>query len=200
MTRWAIHSHQHLRCRRSADASAAGSNPRNVEALNEIGALITEQGHLDKALKAFEAAIEIDPTFEKAYRNLYTVLYTNARYEEAAGIINIAIKNISSDYRWNFRVDQILCLWKAGFIEDAKQTAEALISELELSTDPSHQKHLLHALNNYGVILLEVENPDKAEKAIPMRNRNLAKYCRPLRQYGQAELLSREFTRSDLLV
>lgn len=135
----------------------------NVKALNEIGVLLAEQGHLDPALKAFNAAIELDPLFEKAYRNLYATLYTGAHYEEAAHIAKRAIEHISSDYRWNFRTDLILCLWKLQAFDEARQLAEEVIKELEYSNNPTHREILLHAITNYGVILMEMEEPEAAE-------------------------------------
>lgn len=137
--------------------------PRNVPALNEIGTLLAEQGHLEPAQRAFETAIELDPSFEKAYRNLYATLYTGARYEEAVAIAKRAIEHISSDYRWNFFTDLILCLWKSQAFEEARKLAEEVISELEHSDAPKHREILLHAITNYGVILLEMEEPDAAE-------------------------------------
>jgi len=137
--------------------------PGNVPALNEIGVLLAEQGHLDPALQAFETAIKLDPAFEKAYRNLYTTLYTGARYEEAAHIAKRAIEHISSDYRWNFRTDLILCLWKSHAFAEARQLAEKIIAELEHSDTGAHREILLHAMTNYGVILMEMEEPDNAE-------------------------------------
>lgn len=137
--------------------------PRNVSALNEIGVLLAEQGHLDHAQKAFEAVIEINPSFEQGYRNLYATLYTGAKYEEATHIAKCAIEHISSDYRWNFCTDLILCLWKMQAFDEARQLAEELIKELEHSNTRKHREILLHAITNYGVILMEMDEPDAAE-------------------------------------
>lgn len=137
--------------------------PRNVPALNEIGTLLAEQGHLEPAQRAFETAIELDPSFEKAYRNLYATLYTGARYEEAVDVARLAIKHITSDYRWNFRTDLILCLWKSQAFEEARKLAEEIIGELEHVNSLKHREILLHAITNYGVILLEMEESDAAE-------------------------------------
>lgn len=154
--------------------------PRNAPALNEIGVLLAELGHLDPALKAFETAIEIDPSFEKAYRNLYTTLYTGAQYEAAAHVAKRAIEQISSDYRWNFHTDLILCLWKSQAFDEARQVAEDVIKELEHSKILKHQEILLHAITNYGVILLEMEEPDAAEaqfkKAIALAPNKIEPY------------------------
>jgi Flp pilus assembly protein TadD len=137
--------------------------PGNVAALNEIGVLLAGQGHLDPALQAFKTAIDLDPAFEKAYRNLYATLYTGARYEEAADIAKRAFEHISSDYRWNFRTDLILCLWKSQAFAEARELAEDVIEELEHSDTPAHKEILLHAITNLGVLLLEMQEPDAAE-------------------------------------
>jgi tetratricopeptide (TPR) repeat protein len=137
--------------------------PENAAALNEIGVLLADHGDLESAIRALETAIALDPSFEKAYRNLYVTLYTGGRYEEAAQVAKNAITRIPSDYRWNFRTDLILCLWKAMAIEEAKATAETLIKELDTPTSPKQKEILLHALTNYGVVLMEIEDPDGAE-------------------------------------
>lgn len=138
-------------------------DPGNVKALNQVGILLVNQGHLDSGLKALETAIELDPTFEMAYRNLYVTLFIGARYEEAVYIAKRAIKHIHSDYRWNFRTDLILCLWQSRAFDEARQVAEELINELEHSDSPLHRETLIHALTNYGVVLMDLEEHDAAE-------------------------------------
>lgn len=137
--------------------------PENTAALNEIGILLASRGEMDPAIQALETAIRIDPTFEKAYRNLYVTLYTGGRYEEAAQVAKHAIEHIDSEYRWNFRTDLILCLWKSLAVDEAKAMAETLIGELDPPASPMHKEILLHALTNYGVVLMEMEDPDAAE-------------------------------------
>lgn len=138
-------------------------DPGHVAALNEIGVLLAGQGHLDPAIQALETAVTLDPTLEKGYRNLYATLYTAARYEEAVAVARRALDQIRSEYRWNFRTDLILCLWKSQAFAEARNLAETLIAELEASDDPKHREILLHALTNYGVILMEMDDPDAAE-------------------------------------
>lgn len=138
-------------------------DPKNVVALNEIGALLAGKGEFEPAIRAMETAITLDPSFEKAYRNLYVTLYTGGRYEEAVQVAKNAIGHIASEYRWNFRTDLILCLWKSLAVEEAKATAEALIKELEPPISAKHKEILLHALTNYGVVLMEIDEPDAAE-------------------------------------
>lgn len=138
-------------------------DPLNAAALNEIGALLAGLGNIEPAIRALEAAVRIDPKLEKAYRNLYVTLYTGGRYEEAAQVATNAISQIDSEYRWNFRTDLILCLWKSQAIDEAKEVAETLINDIEHSSNPNARLHLLHALNNYGIILMEIEDPVRAE-------------------------------------
>jgi tetratricopeptide (TPR) repeat protein len=138
--------------------------PGNVSALNEAGVLLVEEGRLDDALRAFETVIELDPSFEMAYRNLYVALVTRARYEEAVYVAKRAIEHISTDYRWNFRVDLIHCLWKTRVFDEARQSAERLLIELEhVEKSPQHDSNLLHTLINYGVVLMELDDREAAE-------------------------------------
>ena len=70
-------------------------DPSNAKALNQVGALLVNMGHLDSGLKALETAVEIDPSFEMAYRNLYRTLYQGARYAEDVYIAKRAIEHIA---------------------------------------------------------------------------------------------------------
>lgn len=137
--------------------------PENAAALNEIGVLLAARGDFGPAINALETAIRLDPGFEKAYRNLYVTLYTSGRYEEASWVARDAIEHIDSEYCWHFRADLILCLWKSLAVDEARTTAETLIAELTPPATPKHREILLHALTNYGVVLMEMEDPDAAE-------------------------------------
>ena len=137
--------------------------PANTQALNEFGVLLMGQGHLDPALKAFETAIELDPSFEQAYRNMYTTLYTGAHFEEAARIAKKAISALPRDQCFNARAALILCLWKSRALDEGKQVAEELVYDLDHSSNPLHRETLPQALNNYGVLLMEMDEPDAAE-------------------------------------
>ena len=137
--------------------------PGHVLSIHEMGAQLMDQGQIESALQAFRTAIDLDPLFEMAYRNLYSVLYCNARYEEAVQVAKRAIEHITSDYRWNFRTDLILCLLKARETGEARQLAESVIGELEHFGNAQSREHLLHALNNYGNVLIEMDEPEMAE-------------------------------------
>ena len=137
--------------------------PRNLEALNNMGLLLSSQGHLNAALKAFETALEIDPSFEATYGNLYAMLFTASHYEEATKVAKRAIAQLPHEAGWNVRRDLIACLWKTRDFAEAKQIAEALIGELDPPQSPIQRELLLQALNNYGVILVEMDEADTAE-------------------------------------
>ena len=136
---------------------------RNVKALNQMGILLVNLGHLDPGLKALETAIEIDPSFEMAYRNLYATLFYGGRYEEAVFVAKQAIENIASDYRLKYRSDLVYCLCQTREFGEARSTAEQLIGELEHSDDPAHREIYLNTLNNLGLVLTELDEPEAAE-------------------------------------
>ncbi len=168
------------------------TEPGNVKALNQIGTLLIGQGHLDPGVQALETAIELDPLFETAYRNLYVTLYNGARYEQAVRVARRAIENIKSDTRWRFRADLILCLWQSQAAAEARQVAEDLIAELEHSdSSPGQQEILLSARNNYGLVLMELDQPEAAEvqfkKAIAQAPDKLDPYINLARLNGHQE-------------
>lgn len=165
--------------------------PRNVNALNQIGTLLVNQGYLGPGLKALEAVIEIDPSFEMAYRNLYITLYKGSHYEEAGHIAKRAIKHITSDFRWKIRTDLILCLWQSQALDEAREVAEELIRELERADNPTFQETYFQALTNYGVVLLELGEPDAAEiqfrKVIALAPSRIDPYINMARLNGYRE-------------
>jgi len=50
--------------------AAAGINPFNVAALNNIGNVLLERGEVEAAIKRYRAALKINPDFAEAYSNL----------------------------------------------------------------------------------------------------------------------------------
>lgn len=159
--------------------------PSHFAALNEMGAILFELGHLDPALQAFETACKLDPTFEMAYRNWYNALLSAARYEEAKQVVKCAIENISPGYRlnfqMNFRISVIRALIQSRALGEARELAENLIGEFEHSANPEHRERLPQILIDYGVILCDMEEPDAAkvqfEKAIGLAPENVKSYA-----------------------
>ena len=140
-----------------------GIEPDNTNAFTELGTLMIQQGYLDAGITALRTAIKLDPSSQTAHHNLYISLYFGGHYEEAVAAAKTALEHIKTDYRWNIRADLIACLTQTRAFAEAKQVAETLISALESTNEARHQAILLSALNNYGLVLLELEDVDAAE-------------------------------------
>lgn len=161
--------------------------PDNVLALNEKGALLSGQGDMDSALRAFDKCIQIDPLFEMAYRNLYAALVTTSRYEEAVLIAKLAIQKTTTDYRYTFKVDLIVCLWRSGALQEGRLVAEGIIAELMQLNDPQYRELLARAHSHYGIILMELNEVESAQeqfkKAISLDPGNIESYINLAKSY-----------------
>ncbi|MDD2914461.1 MAG: tetratricopeptide repeat protein [Gallionella sp.] len=155
-------------------------NPGHSAALNEMGVIMAEQGHLEPALQAFETACKLDASFEMAYRNWYQVLNANARHQEAVQVAKCAIEHIAPGNRLNFKVNLISSLWLTRAFGEARELAENIISELEHSAKPEHRELLPKIVTDYGVILMDMDEPDAAkvqfEKANALAPKNIEPY------------------------
>lgn len=156
--------------------------PSHFAALNEMGAIMLELGHLEPALQAFEAACKLDPTFEMAYRNWYQALYNGGRYGEAIQVAKCAIEHIAQSNRLNFRINLTRALWQSRAFCEAGELAKNIISELEHSAKPEHRELLPQMLIDYGVILTDMGEPDAAraqfEKANALAPKNISPYVK----------------------
>jgi protein O-GlcNAc transferase len=52
---------------------AVAFNPNCVEAYNNLGVILREQGRLDKALSCYQAALQLRPNFPQGLNNLAVV-------------------------------------------------------------------------------------------------------------------------------
>lgn len=138
--------------------------PGNANALNEKGVIFSEQGDIASALQAFDKCIQINPLFEMGYKNLYAALVTCARYEEAVHIAKLAIQKITTDYRYQFKVDLIVCLWRSYAYQEGRLAAEEIIAELTRLNDPQYRNLLSHAHCHYGTILMELNEIEAAQE------------------------------------
>lgn len=136
---------------------------RNFAALNEMGVLLASQGHLEPALTAFEAAIEIEPAFTK-HTGICTQRSTRPATMKQPRTRHVGPLPVLAETMAG-RLDEtlILCLWKSREFEEAKRVAEDLISELDPTRLPRSARVVAQALNNYGIILMEMDDPDSAE-------------------------------------
>lgn len=70
-----------------AYAKALALVPRSAVANNNFGFSLLSQGKVDKAIKSFQTALEIDPSLEPAQMNLRIALALDGRYDQAvAGV------------------------------------------------------------------------------------------------------------------
>ncbi|MDD5299057.1 MAG: tetratricopeptide repeat protein [Gallionella sp.] len=138
--------------------------PDNAIALNEKGVILSSQGDIASALRAFDKCIQIDPLLEMGYRNLYAALITCGRYEEAVSIAKLAIQKIATDYRYTFKVDLIACLWRSRATEEGRMAAEEIINELTRLDDPRYRELLARAHSHYGIIFMELNDVESARE------------------------------------
>lgn len=169
-------------------------DPNNTNALNEKGVMLSARGDMVSALQAFDKCIQIDPLFEMGYKNLYAALVTCARYEEAVHIAKLAIQRIATDYRYQFKVDLIVCLWRSYAYQEGRLAAEEIIAELTRLNDPKHNKLLARACANYGTIFMELNEVESAQeqylKAISLDPENIDPYINLAKTYWFVEDIS----------
>ncbi|MDO8464118.1 MAG: tetratricopeptide repeat protein [Gallionella sp.] len=138
--------------------------PDNVHALSEKGIILFGQGDTASALQVFDKCIQIDPSFEMGYKNLYSALITCGRYGEAERIAKLAIQKSTTDYRYTFKVDLVVCLWRSGAIQEGQQAAEEIIAELTQLNNPQYRELLARAHCHHGIILLELNELESARE------------------------------------
>ena len=169
-------------------------DPDNVGALNEKGVMLSGQGDIASAVQAFDKCIQIAPLFEMGYRNLYAALVTCGRYEEAVHVAKLAIQKITTDYRYQFKVDLIICLWRAYAYQEGRLVAEEVIAELTQLNDLQHRKLLARAHANYGTIFMEFNEVESAQeqylKAISLDPENIDPYINLAKSYWFMEEIS----------
>ncbi|MBI5437583.1 MAG: tetratricopeptide repeat protein [Nitrosomonadales bacterium] len=138
--------------------------PDNVSALSEKGLMLFDRGDTASALQVFDKCIQIAPAFELGYKNLYSALVTCGRYEEAERIAKLAIQKSTTDYRYTFKVDLVVCLWRSGAIREGHQVAEEIIAELTQLNNPRFRELLARAHCHYGIILMELNELESARE------------------------------------
>ncbi|TCL08823.1 putative O-linked N-acetylglucosamine transferase (SPINDLY family) [Shimia isoporae] len=100
--------------------------PRSDKAWNLVGAAAEELGQHDRALHAFEQAIEVNPNFSSSHANYGTVLERLGRFEEAIAPFSkaVSLEPTSAKYLLS-RGNAHLVL---GQIHEAVQDLEACLS------------------------------------------------------------------------
>jgi Flp pilus assembly protein TadD len=67
-------------------------NPRNPVYLNKLGIALHQQDALGQALKYYERAVKVDPTYADAENNVGTIWYQRKKYKKAVKAYQKAIK------------------------------------------------------------------------------------------------------------
>ncbi|MDD2914462.1 MAG: tetratricopeptide repeat protein [Gallionella sp.] len=165
--------------------------PDNVNVLNERGVLLVGQGDMASALQTFDKCVQLAPSFELGYRNLYAALITCSRYEEAALAAKLAIQNSTTDYRYTFKVDLVVCLSKSGAIQEGRLAAEDIIAELTPLNGLQYRKLLARAYSHYGIVFMELNEVEPAQeqfrKAISLDPENIEPYINLAKSYWYVE-------------
>ena len=103
------------------------------------------------AQKAFERAIEIDPTFSKAWFNLGVMLERNRKYQEAIAIYEEGLTHSEKDP--DLSAGKIACLRKLGMLEEAVVYAQQVLGKNATN---------VAAYSEVGAVYLEQGKLDKA--------------------------------------
>ncbi|HVH72283.1 MAG TPA: tetratricopeptide repeat protein, partial [Candidatus Dormibacteraeota bacterium] len=61
----------------------ADQNPQNAVYLNKLGIAMHQQASLAQALKCYERAVKLDPTYADAQNNIGTIFYQRKKYGKA---------------------------------------------------------------------------------------------------------------------
>ena len=127
-----------------------------------MGEAYTELDDLDKAIWAYQMAIDIDPTYREPYLNLGKVYYQKKMYDLAIAAIKMGMKNSWRHYTWLERNESwswepwdLLCqihFYNGNKLESIAYAAKALSFEpsnsrlqenLELCLNLSEDKELI---------------------------------------------------------
>ncbi len=162
--------HQAIRLIEQGVASQRGSRPlhEHAGAYNVLGTLYYRQGDVDKAILAFEDALERSPHHKAAKRNLHQLLREKAfnalkmnAFEEATAYFEKAI-HLDPLNATTYRFMGDGCAHISRFSEAITYYRKALEIAPE---DKAATKNLAHCYNNYGVTLRNKGEWDEAIRA-----------------------------------
>jgi Tfp pilus assembly protein PilF len=133
---------------------ALSIKPNYVDAYNNMGNTLKEQGKLEEAIEAYNKALSIKPDYVDAYFNMGNALQDQGKPEEAIEAYNTAL-SIKPDYAKAYYNIGIL-LAEQGKLEEAIKAYNKAVS-----TKPDY----LDAYNNIGNTLHDQGKPEEAIEA-----------------------------------
>ncbi len=103
-------------------------NPRNAVYLNKLGIALHQQSALSLALKYYERAMKVDPTYADAENNIGTIWYQRKKYRKAIKAYQKAIKiredmpvlysNLGYAYFGDRRYDESIAAFRTALVKD----------------------------------------------------------------------------------
>lgn len=135
--------------------TAIDLDPTMVEALVELGGLLSNQGRLGEAISTLEEALRIDPNHAGAYRNIGVSLWKQDKVAKAEGAFRRAIALEPKDAVALSGLGAMLS--NRGMLEEAEELLRKAVQ-----ADPKY----VQALFNLGVTLERRGKPKDAEMAL----------------------------------
>ena len=126
-------------------------NESSAEVPYNIGVAQLKLDNERAAQKSFERAIEIDPTFAKAWFNLGVMLERGRQYESAIAIYEEGLSHSETDP--DLSAGKIACLRKLGRLEESIVYAQQVLGK---------NANNVAAYSEVGAVYLEQGNLDKA--------------------------------------
>ena len=127
------------------------SNESSPEVPYNIGVAQLKLGNDRAAEKAFERAIELDPTFGKSWFNLGVILERQGKYADAIEIYEQGLTHSKMDP--DLSAGKIACLRKSGQLDEAIAYAQEVLGK---------NANNVSAYSEVGAVYLEQGNLDKA--------------------------------------
>ncbi len=154
---------------------------------NNFGGQLLKDGRLAEALNEFRRAVELDPSYAAAYRNLAYVYDRLSRTEEAVAAYR---KGIDLDPK------DVVARNNLGVLYDKSGKQEEAIAEFEkaLRIDPANAtvlKNLEHAKNNQTVLRERSDRIAQARKAVDARPNDSRAAFELARVYGSFDDIDR---------
>jgi len=118
-------------------------------------------GSRDRALEAFEKAIELDPTFQVAYTHIFDIYEGKRRYDEIEAKAQALVEQDPRNPAWYGD-------WIEALIRSGNPEAEAALEQgLEVATDNDDRRRLLHAAGHaYGAVGDDAKQREFWERAL----------------------------------